>query len=277
MSASGLLHSDAAFVRDLVKRRAAVVLDESKDYLIELRLGQVVRETGASSISELVTQARQPGSEKAIKIVEALVTHETFFFRDLYPFEILRKHVLPDLVTARSRTRSLTIWSAACSSGQEPYSIAMLLLEHFPEAAKWVRIVATDISEAILSRAREAKFRPMEVNRGLPSSHLVKYFERAGVDWKLKSVVRDMVEFRPLNLLDMGTFSLRPDVIFMRNVLIYFDAATKREILRRARAMLAPDGAFVLGSAETTLNIDEEWERVAIENSAYYRIRKGAV
>ena len=265
--------NDADYVRDLLRRRAAIDLDASKLYLLEQRLGQLVREQGFESVEQLLQQSRSGVSKVDTQIVEAMTTHETLFFRDVHPFEALRRHVLPALVSARERTRMLTIWSAACSSGQEPYSIAMSLLEHFPALGQWpVRIVATDISEKVLARARSARFQQLEVNRGLPASMLIKYFDRVGMEWELKPQVRQLVEFRKLNLLDPW-LGLRPDVVFMRNVLIYFDVAAKRSILTRIRQALAPDGALFLGSAETTLNIDDGWERVSADKASYYKVR----
>jgi len=267
-----LTQADAAFVRALVHRRAAIHLDESKNYLLEMRLDQLARDIGYTSVGELIGQARSGKASLDTKIVEAITTHETSFLRDLKPFDILRKHVLPAIMAARARTRMLTIWSAACSTGQEPYSIAMLVLEHLPALETWpLRIIATDLSEAVLERAREGKFRQLEVNRGLPASYLVRHFERAGADWQVKAQVRKLVEFRQLNLLDSWG-SLRPDIVFMRNVLIYFDGATKKAILQRVRQVLAPDGALFLGAAETTFGVDDAWERVNLEQSAYFRV-----
>ncbi|MBK7859255.1 MAG: protein-glutamate O-methyltransferase CheR [Archangiaceae bacterium] len=270
----GIDAADAAFVRELVYKRAAILLDEQKGYLIESRLQQLVHEGVSQSVAALVADARSGRGEASVRIVEAITTHETFFFRDVEPFEALKKTVLPLLLPPGAPPRKLTLWSAACSSGQEPYSIAMMLLEHFPAAvAAGARIIATDLSAQILAKAREGRFRQLEVNRGLPAAYLVKYFDSAGGWWTLKSKVRALVEFRQLNLLDRWQLEARPDVIFMRNVLIYFDAATKRALLERARQEIRPDGALFLGTAETTLNLTEGWSRVATPKSAYYRPR----
>jgi len=265
---------DAQFVRDLVLRQAAIRLDGEKDYFIQMRLAQLADVSGASSIGELVNDARRgaPGAE--VRIVEALATHETYFFRDLHPFEALRKEVISRLMKARESSRQLTIWCAACSSGQEPYSLAMLLREHFPALSQWkVCILATDMSEQILSKAREGVFTQMEVNRGLPAAYLPRYFERTGLNWKLRSGIRDMIEFRRVNLIDAWQMVPTPDVVMLRNVLIYFDLPTKRRILDRVRQQIAADGALFLGAAETTLNVAEGWERVANDKQTYYKIK----
>jgi chemotaxis protein methyltransferase CheR len=271
---ASLTPADAEYVRDLLRRRAAIDLDAGKLYLLEQRLEQLAREGGFESIQQIVQHSRRGLGQVDTQIIEAMTTHETLFFRDLQPFEVLCRSVLPELIAARERSRLLTIWSAACSSGQEPYSIAMSLLEHFPAVTEWpVRIVATDISEKVLTRARAGRFQQLEVNRGLPASMLIKYFDRVGADWQIKESVRGLVEFRQLNLLEPWQ-RLRPDIVFMRNVLIYFDVATKRAILKRVGQVMAPDGAMFLGSTETTLNIDDGWERVSAEKTVYYRVKR---
>jgi chemotaxis protein methyltransferase CheR len=265
--------SELAFLRDLVYRRSAIVIENGKEYLVESRLGPLARTEGFASIDEMVSKIRaQPANGLHAKIVEAMTTNETSFFRDLHPFEALKTQILPSLRKARAFSRKLRIWSAACSAGQEGYTIAMVLREHFPDLVPWdVKIVGTDLATAMVARAKEGKFSQLEVNRGLPAPFLVKYFDRKGVDWQIKQPLRDMFEVRAMNLIDpwpaMPTF----DIVFLRNVLIYFDVATKQLILSRIRQVLAPDGYLFLGGAETTLKVDDSFQRVQIDKSVYYR------
>lgn len=268
---------DALFVRALMQKESAIVLDETKDYLLDTRLDKLAKDLAIASVAELVRQARAGAPRICTSIVESLTTQETLFFRDVRPFDALRTQVLPPLIAARQTSRSLTIWSAACSTGQEPYSIAMMFLEHFPDVAKWpVRIVATDLAENALTRARQGRFQQLEVNRGLPAAYLIKYFERSGVDWQIKESVRKMVEFSRLNLLEPWPLTLRPDVVLMRNVLIYFGADTKRTIFTRLCSVLHPDGALFLGSAESPLSLDPEWDMTAAGNTTWFRPRRAS-
>ena len=189
---------DAQFVRDLVFRQAAIRLDSEKDYFIEMRLAQLAGTCGAATIAELVESARRGVTGADVRIVEALATHETYFFRDVHPFEALKKELIPRLMAARQSSRQLTIWCAACSSGQEPYSLALLIREHFAELAQWkVRIIATDMSEQILAKARGGSFTQMEVNRGLPAMYLPRYFERNGLNWQVKATRARPDRFSP--------------------------------------------------------------------------------
>jgi chemotaxis protein methyltransferase CheR len=261
----------AEFVRQLVRGKSAIVLDEGKQYLIESRLDPLARARRISSIDSLVKRVRNGAADLQTELIEAITTNETTFFRDLRPFEALRAQVLPRLIAARAAGRSLNIWSAGCSTGQEPYSLAMLLCEHFPVQVRWpVRIVATDLARPALERARAGRYRQIEVNRGLPAPLLVKYFNREGAEWVVSPALRDMVDYRQLNLIEPWPHDLRPDLVFMRNVLIYFDVPTKRAILERVRRIIARDGTLFLGTAETTLSIDEGWERHTSGNSSYY-------
>ncbi|HYP88802.1 MAG TPA: protein-glutamate O-methyltransferase CheR, partial [Polyangiaceae bacterium] len=239
------------------------------------RLSPIARELGLPSIDSLVGKLRTDASAPLVhRVIEAMTTNETLFFRDLHPFEALRTRLVPDLLQARAAQRSLRIWCGAASTGQEPYSIAMTLCESFPQLASWdVKILATDLNATVLERAREGKYRQLEVNRGLPVKLLVKYFERQGADWQLKPDVRNLVTFQELNLLDAWSHLGEHDIIFLRNVLIYFDVETKRRILGRMRRTLRRDGVLVLGGAETTTNLDDGYVPLRIGNGVYYQLR----
>jgi chemotaxis protein methyltransferase CheR len=267
---------DLSFICDLVYRKSAIVLDSGKDYLVELRLSPLAVTEGFTSIEDMVRRMRETGSgELQVKVVEALTTNETSFFRDQHPFDALRRHVVPELVRARARARSIFVWSAACSTGQEPYSIAIILRDQFPELGSWnVKIMATDLSSAAVERTSKAHYRQLEINRGLPAAFLVKYFERDGTTWRVRADVRSLVEARQLNLLDAWPAMPPVDILMLRNVLIYFDVDTKRRILNRVRRVLAPDGFLFLGGAETTLNIDEHFQRAPIGNAVAYRLKE---
>ena len=268
---------DFDFISTLVRERSAIVLERGKEYLIEARLLPLARERGTGTIEGLVDELRRsPNGPLRDLVVEAMTTNETSFFRDLHPFSALSEHILPDLVRARSSERVLNIWSAACSSGQEPYSIAMLVQDVLGADPSWrVRLLATDISPAMLARTREGVYTQFEVNRGLPANLLIRHFRKVGLHWQIEDGLRRMVETRLLNLDENLPPMPQMDVIFMRNVLIYFDAATKRQILAKIRRVLRPDGYLVLGGAETTLNLDDSFDRVQIGRAPVYQLRGG--
>ncbi len=261
------------FLRGLVRERSAIVLEPGKEYLVDSRILPLLREGGFPSAAELCAVLRAaPRGELERRVVEAMTTNETSFFRDLHPFEALRTRLLPELIAARAAERKLRFWSNACSSGQEAYSLAMLLAEHFPELRDWdVSILATDISRDMVQRASEGIYGQLEMNRGLPAALLLKYFQRAGTHWQVKPELRRLVQAREMNLVTAWPPLPRFDVIMLRNVLIYFDLETKRGILRRARMALRPDGSLFLGSAETTVMVDESWARVSCGASVAYR------
>lgn len=269
-----LAPSDFEYVRTLVHERGGIVLEPSKAYLVETRLAPLVREHGMGSISALVGRLRgQRHGGLHSAVVEALTTNETSFFRDVHPFEALRQVLIPELVKQRSASKSLVIWSAACSSGQEPYTVAIVIREHFPQLANWnIRIMATDLSEAILTKAASGLYTQMEVSRGLPAPLLVKYFKREGASWRLSPEIRRMVTFKKLNLTQSWPAMGPVDLLMLRNVLIYFDLATKRAILERARQVLRSDGMLLLGGTETTLGVDDRYQRVAVDRTVYYRV-----
>jgi chemotaxis protein methyltransferase CheR len=261
-------------VRRLLREQSAIVLDADKRYLVEGRLAPLIRQRNLKSLSELLAQMRaQPDNGLHRQIVEALVTSESSFFRDHHPFEALRKVVLPDLINRRREQRRLDIWCAASASGQEPYSLALLIREHFPALASWkIGLVASDLSRDVLARAREGRYNQIEVNRGLPAALLVKYFEQHGTDWQLQPAIRNAVDFREINLARPWPTLPRMDLILLRNVMIYFDVETKKSILGRVAQLLRPDGYLLLGSAETTLNLDSSFRRVETLKSVFYQL-----
>jgi len=268
--------SEFDYIQRLVLDQSAIVLEDDKQYLAESRLLPLARREGFDSLTSLVACLRTKTSAGLHrKVVEAMTTNETSFFRDFHPFETLRKSILPELMAKRAGSRELNIWSAACSSGQEPYSLALLLREHFPALSGWsVRIIATDLSVDILTRAREGRYSQLEVNRGLPASLLVKYFRQQGTDWQIRDDIRSSIEFQILNLAETWPLLPRMDMVWMRNVLIYFGLEAKRQIMGRVRRVLKEDGFLFLGGAETTFNVDDAFERAQYERTTCYRIRK---
>lgn len=263
------------YLRKLVHSHSAIVLDDGKEYLIESRLASLLRQEGIPSIGGLVSQLQnQPFGRLHLNIVEAIATNETWFFRDLHPFDLLRYTVLQELYEQRSGERVLNIWSAGCSTGQEPYSIAMLLCELFPQFADWeIRIIASDISQAALQRARSGKYRLLEVNRGLPAAFLVKYFLQVGDEWQICDRVRQMVQFEQINLAASWPGMPHLDIVFMRNVLIYFDVPTKKQILAKLHQRLGSPGYLFLGGAETTITLDREFEIIKANSATCYRLK----
>jgi chemotaxis protein methyltransferase CheR len=261
------------YIRTLVKRSSAMVLDDGKEYLIQARLANLVRQEGVPTIEQLVAKLRErPDSPLHSRVVEAMTINETSFFRDVNPFEVLKKHVFPALQKLRGATRTLNIWSAACSTGQEPYSLAMLCRDTFPDLASWrLKIHATDLSSHVLEKAKRGKFTQLEVNRGLPAPMMVKHFVQDGTEWAIKPEVRNLVEFRQMNLSSPWQGLPQMDVVLMRNVLIYFDVETKRRLLGYLRDVLRPDGYLFLGAAETTFNIDGTFEAIEQGKTIYYR------
>lgn len=268
-----LTRSDFEFVRDFIKRESAITLEDGKEYLVTSRLSPLARREQLGGVAELIAALRaRPASALGGDVIDALTTNETSFFRDVHPFESLRSDVLPALVRARAAQKRLRIWCGAASSGQEPYCIAMTIRDAFPELAFWdVQITGTDISPSMLEKARRGEYTQLEVNRGLPAHMLVRHFTRVGARWALNDDIRSMVTFAKLNLATEwpghGTF----DLVFLRNVLIYFDVATKTQILRRVRRHTTDDGFLILGGAETAVGVDDTYTRHMIGRTVWYR------
>lgn len=271
-----LVPSAYAYLQRLVHRRAGIVVEDGKEYLAEARLHAIARDEGLGSVGALLEalQTEEGSDDLHRRVVEAMLNSETSFFRDLYPFEALRDTILPELVARRAASRTLNIWCAAVASGQEAYSLAMLVTECFPHLREWnLRILATDVSEGMLERARAGRYRQLEVNRGLPAAYLVKYFERRDNEWIIGERPRRMVQFSQLNLA--GPWPPLPpmDVILMRNVLLYFSSETRRTIYRNVGALLRPDGYLFLGGGETALALDKSFEALRVGKAACYQIR----
>jgi chemotaxis protein methyltransferase CheR len=250
------------YLRRLLKERSGLVLSQDKQYLVESRLMPVARRIGVDNLSTLVHNLKRQDAEPLIvDVVEAMMTNETFFFRDRIPFDHLRDTIVPALMQARAVQKRMRIWCAAASSGQEPYSLAMVLKDMSATLAGWrIDILATDLSAEVLEKAKAGLYSQFEVQRGLPIQLLIKHFTQVGDCWQLSPEIRSMVQFRPFNLLNdfgpLGTF----DVVFCRNVLIYFDQDAKVVVLDRLARQIERDGYLVLGAAETVVGLTEQFK-----------------
>ncbi|MGF6312933.1 chemotaxis protein methyltransferase CheR [Bradyrhizobium sp. i1.8.4] len=261
---------DYEYLRKLLKDHSGLDLSADKQYLIESRLLPLARKCGLSGIPDLVAKIRAGSSTHTVQVVEAMTTNETFFFRDKVPFEHFRDTIMPDVLKARAARRNVRIWCAAGSTGQEPYSLAMSLKEMGAALAGWrVEIIATDLSQEVLEKSKAGIYSQFEVQRGLPIQMLVKYFKQSGELWQINPELRSMVQHRQLNLLhdfsQLGTF----DVIFCRNVLIYFDQDTKISIFNRLARLMEPDGFLVLGAAETVIGLTDMFKPIPERRGLY--------
>jgi chemotaxis protein methyltransferase CheR len=264
---------DYEYLRKLLRERSGLVLAPEKQYLIESRLLPVARRAGCASIVELVRRLREQDSEPLkVEVTESMTINESFFFRDKIPFDRFRDTVLPALLTARAKQKRFRIWCAAAATGQEPYSIAMILKSMQEKFAGWrIEILATDISNEVLEKARVGIYSQFEVQRGLPIQMLMQHFEQVGEQWRVSETIRKMVQFRQFNLLAdfaaLGTF----DVVFCRNVLIYFDQAAKVNVLERVHRQVAADGFLLMGAAETVVGLTDIFAPLADKRGLYVR------
>lgn len=262
------------YVRSIVREDSGMVLEPGKEYIVESKLLAFCRKEKIGSIGEMIASLRRADARLRDRLVDHMTNNETLFFRDGQVFEALAKDLLPQVMEARKDRRELNIWSAAASSGQEIYSIAISIREHLPELRNWkLRLIASDISQEMLDRCKQASYSKLEVGRGMPAHLRSRYFDADGQNFRVIESIRNMVELKQVNLSRPWPQLPRMDVIFLRNVLIYFDLDTKKDILGRARRLLAPDGFLTLGGGETTLNIDDEFERVQFGRSIYYQKR----
>ncbi|TAK47052.1 MAG: protein-glutamate O-methyltransferase CheR [Xanthobacteraceae bacterium] len=265
---------DYEYLRKLLKDRSGLMLSADKQYLVESRLMPLARKAGLPGISDLVQKMKAGSEPTIVRVVEAMTTNETFFFRDKVPFDHFRDTIMPAMIKARGQRRSLRIWSAACSTGQEPYSLAMCLKEMATAISGWrIEIIATDLSQEVLEKSRAGIFSQFEVQRGLPIQFLVKYFAQVGEMWQVSSDIRAMVQFRPLNLMQdfsaLGTF----DIVFCRNVLIYFDQPTKIGVFGRLAKSMEPDSFLVLGAAETVVGLTDAFRSYPDKRGLYQPTR----
>jgi chemotaxis protein methyltransferase CheR len=262
---------DFEYLRKLLKQRSGLMLSADKQYLLESRLLPLARKHAVADLSELTQKLRGAGAERLIvEVVEAMTTNESYFFRDKIPFDHLRETILPALLAARAAERRIRIWCAAASSGQEPYSIAMMLKDMGARLSGWrIEILATDLCNEVLERAKAGSYSQFEVQRGLPIQLLVKHFTQAGDRWQIAPAVRAMVEFRPLNLLHAFSHLGHFDVVFCRNVLIYFDPATKIDVLERLSRLVRPDGYLLLGAAETVVGLTDAFKPLGDKRGLY--------
>ena len=269
--------ADFDFISKIVREQCAIVLEKGKEYLVDSRLMPLVHQEKLESIENLVRKIKsEPRGSLKDAVIEAMTTNETSFFRDIHPFETLKKEILPELLEKRKAKKELNIWCGASSSGQEPYSLVMLLKNDFPQLNSWkVSFSASDISNQMLNRCKSGIYSQLEINRGLPAPLMVKYFERIGTEWQVKEDLRKMIQFRIINLSEAWPMMPPVDLLMMRNLLIYFDVEMKKNILGRIRKLLRPDGYLFLGAAETTLNLDENFERMPFKQSGCYRLKQG--
>ena len=262
---------DFEFISTLIRDRSGLVLTKEKTYLLESRLMPLTRGHGVESVDQLITKVRGNGSEALINdVVEAMTTNETFFFRDTRPFEEFKNFVLPSLREARHTQKKMRIWCAACSTGQEPYSLAMILKDAAAELLGWRNdIVATDLSNEALGKAKVGLYSQFEVQRGLPVKMLMDHFKQVNETWQIDSAIRAMVTFRNLNLLQSFDALGKFDTVFCRIVLIYFDPDTKKRVLDNIRKRMTDDGYLFLGGSETVIGVTESFKRVDGHRGVY--------
>ncbi|HXX91523.1 MAG TPA: protein-glutamate O-methyltransferase CheR [Acidimicrobiales bacterium] len=260
------------YLRDVLHKHSAIVLADDKQYLVEARLAPIARDLGFDSVEDVVREMRRGDRGLQDRVVEAMTTNETSWFRDVHPFNALRDTILPELIDRNRESRTLSVWSAACSTGQELYSVALLLDAHFSEVEYWnLELLGTDLNNTVVDRARAGSFSGLEINRGLPAAMIARYFVRDGANFVIHARLRNKVRFEKFNLAAQWTGLPTFDLILLRNVLIYFDQPTKKQILDAACRQLAPWGYLAMGGAESPIGITDTLETVAIGGATFYR------
>lgn len=264
--------ADFQFIQEAVHRLTAIKIDAEKLPIVRARLAQLVQAKNYKSIHNLIDILRTGDQTLLWQVIDHITNHETSFFRDIHPFHTLRQHIIPHLIQAQRHSQSLHIWCAACSTGQEPYSVLMLLREHFPDIQHWnIHLFASDISNSVLERAKCGEYNQFEVSRGLPTPLLLKYFHQNGSIWKINDSLIHSVEFFQHSLQAPWPFTHRVDLILLRNALIYFEPETRIAIFNKFYDGLHPHGALMLGCAETTLHYTQKFEAVIIDRTAFYK------
>ena len=271
-----ILQADFDQIRKLVLERSGIVLDSSKIAMVEQKMGPIAKDSGVADTSKLAQDIlKNPSGSMATKLIEEIATPETGFFRDNRAFKALKQEVIPRIIEKRGVERTLNIWSGGCSTGQEPYSIVMMLQENFPQLKGWtIRFIATDISGKVLERARSGIYTQLEMNRGLPAPLLLKYFQKQGLQWQVKPAIRSLIEFREFNLVKNWPPLPKMDIIFLRNVLVYFQPETKRTVLDKVADTLRPDGFLFMGMAEIPMTRDNKFEKLDVERSGCFVLRE---
>lgn len=266
-----ITQADFSFVAGLVRQRSAIDLQPGKEYLVESRLVPIIRSAQEPDISALVARLRRGDEKLTAAVIDAMTTNETSWFRDGHPFEVFSRHLLPS-VAAVAGASPITIWSAACSSGQEAYSLAMLALDwQLTNPGRTVKVYGTDISPSMVEKARAGSYSQLEINRGLPARYLVKHFEQQGRLWHVKPQLRDLARFDTGNLTKPVVGVPAAHIVFLRNVLIYFDQATKSQVIQQVRRCMKPGGYLVLGGAESGMSLDSSFTRLSIDKAVVYQ------
>jgi chemotaxis protein methyltransferase CheR len=262
---------DFDYLRGVVMSNSGNLIDASRNYLFESRLQRMLRSNGWQSLEQLICAMRSGSGDLHQAVAEAMTINETSFFRDMPTFDLLREELLPRLITRRSKKRTLRFWSAASSSGQEAYSIAMLICEHFPQLANWkIEILGSDFSAQMIRQASTGRYQRIEVNRGLPARLLIKYLVRVDDAWEMKPEIKSMCQFQRLNLCQ-PTITCRPfDFVFLRNVMFYFPQDERQNVLLKMHQSLAPDGALILGLSEQP-QMDSHWQTMLTPKAVWYR------
>ena len=269
---TSLAPDEVLWLQSLLDTTTAIQLDPARSSRVGMRLAPVAQRAGLATVSELITRARREGRGPLIdEIIDAIATHETSWFRDSDPWRVLSRAVVPDVASRLAGTRPVRIWSAACSSGQEPYTIALALTETMGPLRGQVTITASDFSAAMVAKAADGRFTQLEMNRGMPARYLVKYFQRDGAYWRVNDDIRSVVSFEQRNLIRPFDGMPTVDVVCLRNVLIYFDLAVRTRILNEVRRVIDDRGWLLLGSSETMLGLDVGWDYTTIDGTVLYR------